>query len=138
MRTCVSITEHRWIVGCVLAAAAVMAPVSVEPARANSSPNIVKAEPIDQAAGRAADQPKQVASADQKAKDPLADLAVSEKTKAHQERADRALAENGESRMGDDDDEDAPVKPAEKTLQATAAGKPKALKAGIQCLAGCD
>ena len=65
--------------------------------------------------------------------DPLSQLNVSEKTKAHQARADRALAENGESRS-DEVDGDGLIEASAPADSQNA----KAQRAAVKCLAGCD
>lgn len=81
---------------------------------------------------------QQVTSSDgrEKSQDPLSKLNVSDRTKAHQERADRILAENGESRHDEADVDSAfATGPDVKPLQPS---KAKELAAGIKCIAGCD
>lgn len=80
---------------------------------------------------------KMASSGEAKAKDPLADLKVSDQAKAHQERADRALAENGETRVDDEDaDEGFAADDAGKSRDANA--RSKSVTAGIKCVAGCN
>lgn len=88
------------------------------------------------AAAPAAEQKVASAEGQEKSNDPLANLNVSARTKAHQERADRILAENGESRKDETDADGAfSGEPAPKPLQPS---KAKELAAGIRCIAGCD
>lgn len=75
-------------------------------------------------------------SADASAKDPLANLKISDQQKLYQERADRALAENGETRVDEEDADGAFAGDDDAKSQSTAA-KPKSVTAGIKCVAGC-
>lgn len=125
-----------------VAAGAIAGTAPFEPAEAKPK---LRPIPVGAAAATAARGPQsasasdqQVAAADgqEKSQDPLSKLNVSERTKALQERADRILAENGESRRDEADVDSAfATGPDVKPLQPS---KTKELAAGIKCIAGCD
>lgn len=136
MRTCVSTKGGRWLMGSLMATSVVLAPAAYEPAAAGPKLRSINVGAAARAATRPEPDEKQVASAESKPNDPLANLNVSARTKAHQERADRILAENGETRIGDDATDETS---ASETAPGAAApvAKPKSATAGMQCIAGC-
>jgi len=130
-----------------IAGGSVFLPAPFLPAEANPKPRTVVVGAPAAAVPRMAPAPapasdpaaeQKVASAEgqEKSNDPLANLNVSARTKALQERADRILAENGESRKDETDADGAfSGEPAPKPLQPS---KAKELAAGLRCIAGCD
>ncbi len=146
MRTAVA-TVKAFSLASTIAVAATIGSSPFEPVEAKSKLRSVvvggaAAAPATAAVARnappAAAPEQQVASADRQDKtaDPLANLNVSPRTKELQERADRILAENGETRKDEADvDTSFATEPAPKPLQPS---KAKELAAGIQCIAGCD
>lgn len=145
MRTAVA-TVKAFSFASVIAVAATIGSSPFEPVEAKSKLRsvvvsgaaAVPASAVARNAPPAASSEQQVASADRQEKtaDPLANLNVSPRTKELQERADRILAENGETRKDEADvDTSFATEPAPKPLQPS---KAKELAAGIQCIAGCD
>lgn len=141
MRTCVSSTYSKRPPFGVAALSALAILATCGTALADAK---VRSVTPAQVATQRADVEKQVAAAEVKPKDPLTNLSVSDKAKALQERADQILAENGESRI--DDDEEAEAAFATNVVEKpkdTGPAKPQAAKAKtpaptIQCVAGCE